>query len=233
MLKKFIKKIIFGKKGNNNDYIKYLRKKGCKIGNGVIVHDIRHTFIDPTRPFLIEIGDNVQITRGVTILTHGYDWSVLKNKYNEMLGSAGKVVIGNNVFIGMNSTILKNVNIGDNVIIGANSLINKDIPSNTVYAGNPAKFICTIEDYYKKRKIEYINEAKELAITYYKRYKKIPPIEIFDEFFPLFLERNINVVKKYGFSFGGEFDNKVIDEFLKSKPLFNGYDEFLKWCGVK
>lgn len=40
------------------------------------------THIDETRPWLVEIGDDVQITAGVTILTHGYDWAVLK-KYME------------------------------------------------------------------------------------------------------------------------------------------------------
>lgn len=232
IIKKLLRKMLFGHKGNNEDYIKYLRKKGYNIGDGVVIHDIRHTFIDPTRPFLIDIGDNVQITRGVTILTHGYDWAVLKNINNEMLGSAGKVTIGNNVFIGMNSTVLKNVTIGDNVIIGANSLVNKDVPSNTVYAGNPAKFVCTLDDYYKKRKVEYINEAKEMALAYYQKYNKVPPIRIFDEFFPLFLSRDIELVKKHKFSFAGKYEEKMVNSFLASKPMFSGYEEFLKWCGI-
>lgn len=49
----------------------------------------------------------------------------------------GGVSIGDNVFIGMQSTILKGVHIGNNVIIGANSLVNKDVPDNCVVAGNP------------------------------------------------------------------------------------------------
>ena len=53
----------------------------------------------------------------------------------------GGVKIGNNVFIGMKSTILKGVRIGNNVIIGANSLVNKDVPDNCVVAGNPAKIV--------------------------------------------------------------------------------------------
>ena len=85
-------------------------------------------------------------------MTHGYDWSVLKGKYGEICGSAGKVKIGNNVFIGMQATILKGVTIGNNVIIGANSLVNKNVPDNTVVAGNPAKVIMTIDEYYEKRK---------------------------------------------------------------------------------
>ena len=68
----------------------------------------------------------------------------------------GRVNIGNNVFIGAESVVLPNVTIGDNVVIGANSTVTKDIPSNSVYAGNPAKFICTIDEYIEtnKRKME-------------------------------------------------------------------------------
>ena len=58
------------------------------------------------------------------------------------------MVIGNNVFIGMKSTILKGVHIGDNVIIGANSLVNKDIPDNCVEAGNPCLVIVGLEEYH-------------------------------------------------------------------------------------
>lgn len=85
-------------------------------------------------------------------MTHGYDWAAMKGYYGEICGSAGKVKIGNNVFIGMQATILKGVTVGNNVIIGANSLVNKDIPDNTVVAGNPAIIIMTLDEYYEKRK---------------------------------------------------------------------------------
>jgi len=51
------------------------------------------------------------------------------------------VIIGNNVFIGGFSIILKGVTIGDNAVIGAGSVITKNIPANEIWAGNPAKFI--------------------------------------------------------------------------------------------
>ena len=44
-----------------------------------------------TRPWLIDIGNDVQITDGVTLLTHGYDWAVLKGVYGDILGSGGGV----------------------------------------------------------------------------------------------------------------------------------------------
>ena len=138
-IKKLIRRIILKHKSDSESFAEHYRKLGARIGERTIFFEPTKTFIDETRPFLIEIGDDVQITRGVTILTHGYDWSVLKGVYGEVSGSAGKVKIGNNVFVGTNATILKGVTVGNNVVIGANSLVNKDIPDNSVYAGNPAQ----------------------------------------------------------------------------------------------
>ncbi|MDR8085751.1 acyltransferase, partial [Acinetobacter baumannii] len=58
--------------------------------------------------------------------------------------------IGNNVYLGTNTIILPGVSIGNNVIVGAGSLVNKDLADNAVYAGIPAKFIKTLDDYYTK-----------------------------------------------------------------------------------
>ena len=151
-----------------------------------MIFDPQTTIIDETRPWMIEIGNDVQITSGVTLLTHGYDWSVLKGVYGEILGSSGVLKIGNNVFIGMHSTILKGVTIGNNVIIGANSLVNKDIPDNCVAAGNPCRVIMSLEEYYKKRKNVQIDEATEL-VRAYREKKGIDPDEYaLHEFFWLF-----------------------------------------------
>lgn len=100
------------------------------------------------------------------------------------------VVIGNNVFIGMKSTILKGVHIGNNVIIGANSLVNKDIPDNCVAAGNPCKVIMSLEEYHEKRKAAQVLEAKELVELYRERYGKEPDEKALHEFFWLFTDGN-------------------------------------------
>lgn len=76
--KKIIKRILYGNKCSSESYIRCLKKQGCKIGKNVIVYTLENTVIDTTRPFLIEIGNNIEITLGCTILTHGYDWAVLK-----------------------------------------------------------------------------------------------------------------------------------------------------------
>lgn len=183
-----LKKLVYKEKLDSESYIKYLRQQGAKIGKRVNIYAPNKTLIDMTRPWLIDIGDDVQITENVTILTHGYDWSVLKGVYGEVLGSSGGVKIGNNVFIGMKTTILKGVHIGNNVIIGANSLVNKDIPDNCVAAGNPAKVIMPLDQYYEKRKKEQLAEATELVQLYRERYGKEPDDKALHEFFWLFCD---------------------------------------------
>ena len=100
--------------------------RDCFIGSGVV--------FDGIYPNLIEIGDHCIITTGTHILSHFF------NTYDRRF-YAGKVIIGNNVFIGMNTLIVNAVSIGDNAVIAAGSIVNKDIPANEIWGGNPARFI--------------------------------------------------------------------------------------------
>ena len=199
-IKRIAKKFIYSHRCDEETYIAFLRNGGAEIGERIRIFDPQNTIIDATRPFMLKIGNDVQITSGVTILTHGYDWSVLKGIYGNVLGSCGEVSIGNNVFIGMHTTILKGVHIGNNCIIGANSLVNKDVEDGWVVAGNPAKPIIKVEEYYKKRLDAQLKEAEELYKCYIKRVGKEPSKKVFDEFFWLFEERknelDINFDKK-------------------------------------
>lgn len=229
-IKELLRMLVYGNKASSKTYIKHLKNIGILIGEDTEIFEPRVTCIDESRPFLIEIGKNVKITRGVTILTHGYDWSVLKQTHNEVVGSAGKVKIGDNVFIGVNSTILKGVTIGDNVIIGANSIINKDVPSNTVVAGNPAKIITDIDSYFEKRKNAQLKEATELIQQYYKRYNKAPQESELIEFFGLFTftdNLNDDVIK--ALELGGNKE-ACIDKMKNNKPMFNSYNELVKYA---
>ena len=90
----------------------------------------------------IIFGSNIELGPGVSIISSNHKANNLREH------TKGKpITIGNNVWIGANSTVLPKVSIGDNVIIGANSLVNKDIPSNSVAVGNPCKVIKQKEPY--------------------------------------------------------------------------------------
>ena len=230
-IKRFVKKLFYSHRCDEETYLAHLRSGGAEIGERVRIFDPQSTVLDATRPFLLKIGDDVQITSGVTILTHGYDWSVLKGVYGDVLGSAGEVVIGNNCFIGMHTTILKGVHIGDNCIIGANSLVNKDIPSGYVAAGNPAKPIMTVEDYYQKRVNAQLAEAQEVYRCYVERVGKEPPIDIFDEFFWLFQPRSEEALTDGQYAKMCLLGNykASLQKFLLENPHFSDYAAFLRY----
>lgn len=96
----------------------------------------------------IEIGDNVNL--GGNVVIYDTDFHSLNPKDRlifsiDILNAKTKPVkICNNVFVGAHSTILKGVTIGENSIIGACSVVTKDIPSNEIWAGNPARKIRSI-----------------------------------------------------------------------------------------
>lgn len=185
-IKRIFKRLLGIHSDPSGEFVEYLRSLGCKIGQRTFFYAPNSTMVDVSRPWMIDIGDDVQITYGCRILTHGYDWSVLKGKYGDVLGSSGKVTIGNNVFIGMNTTILKGVHIGNNVIIGADSLVNTDLPDDCVAVGSPCRPIMTLEEYYQKRLDAQEAEAAELVHTYRERFHQDPPEEALSEFFWLF-----------------------------------------------
>lgn len=104
-----------------------------------------NSHIDTLFPELIEIGDDFISAPGSIILAHDASLLLHTNKIR-----AQKTIIGNNVFLGANSVILPGVRIGDNVIVGSGSIVTHDVPENTVVAGNPAKVICSVNDYIAK-----------------------------------------------------------------------------------
>lgn len=93
----------------------------------------------------IKIGNDVTIGGNTVIYDtdfHSLDPEIrLDKRQDKEKAKRGRVIIGNSVFIGAHTTILKGVRIGENSIIGACSVVTKDIPSNEIWGGNPAKFI--------------------------------------------------------------------------------------------
>lgn len=173
-------------KSSSARYIKFLRKQGVVIGNGCIFRSPNATRIDISRPSLIEIGNNVDMNHNFQIMTHDWASGVFRHVFHNILPSSGKVKIGNNIYFGTNVVVLKGVTIGDNCVVAAGSIITKSIPANSVVAGVPAKVICSLEEYYEKRKNVCIEEAFEYARSIVERYNRMPTVEDFHEEFVLF-----------------------------------------------
>jgi acetyltransferase-like isoleucine patch superfamily enzyme len=211
----------------NNRYIKYLRKLGVRIGNDVVFQHPGKTAIDLSRPYLITIGNNVIITTGVHILTHDFTWMVLREIYKRPFGSAGKVEIGDNVFIGMNAIILKGVKIGNNVVIGAGSVVYKEVPDNSIVAGNPARVITTMEKVYKRHLEREMKEASLVVMSIRERYGREPRPTDFNEFFHLFLPRDLKSFK--GIPVKHQV-GRYMGEFMKSRPEYPSFEAFIKAC---
>ena len=231
-----LRKCIYGHKSDSESYIKFLKSKGISIGEDVTFYAPMKTFVDIQYPWMITIGSHVRITEGVKILTHDYSWSVLKglsdNRGGVILGASGKVTIGNNVFIGMNTIITRNVTIGDNVVIGVGSIVTKDCESNSVYAGNPARKIMTIEQFYNKRKELQLKEAKELALAYYDRFGRKPSKEIFHEYFMLFSDcQDVLSCDVFSNKMNVCGNRDVSFSYLSGiKTVFDSYDAFFEYC---
>lgn len=97
-----------------------------------------------SEPYLITIGNHCQLTT-CKIFTHG-------GHIDPTFDAFGKVVIGDYVYIGAEALIMPGVTIGDHALIAAGSVVTKSVPSGIVVAGNPARPICTIEEFYARNK---------------------------------------------------------------------------------
>lgn len=122
----------------------YARHIGVKIGKGCFIS----TRAWSTEPYLVTIGNHVQLTKGVAIHTHGGGNSIRwKDPDFDVFG---KVIIEDWVYIGSYSQIMPGVFIGEGALIAAGSVVTKSVPPHMVVGGNPARIICTTDDYYKK-----------------------------------------------------------------------------------
>ncbi|MER2009548.1 MAG: acyltransferase [Psychrobacillus sp.] len=152
----------------------YLKKYSeLTIGDNCEIHG---DVIFGSEPYLIKIGNHVRLTHGVKFITHdGAMWVIRNIGWSPNGGKVGPITIGDNVMIGQDTIIMPNIEIGSNVVIGAGSVVTKNIPDNSIYAGIPAKYICTLEDYFDKN-LKNIEETKQMTsyerkLFYKSKYK--------------------------------------------------------------
>ena len=129
--------------------INYFRRKGIRIGDDCLIC----SDISTPESFLISIGDNVTISSGVSLITHDYSSHLVIEGTNNLYG---RITIGNQCFIGENSTIMYGVTLGDRIVVAAGSVVTKSFSEQEIIiGGNPAKKIGSWEDYRRK----YIDKA--------------------------------------------------------------------------
>lgn len=147
-----------------NLYFRYFRSKidyarhiGVKIGDNCFIATRGWS----SEPYLIEIGNNVQLTAGVKIHTHGGS-NIVRRDYPKF-DVFGKVKIGDWSYIGTNAQIMPGVTIGNRSLVAAGSIVTKSIPDGIVVGGNPAKYICTVEEYIYRNKKYNLNTKGLIA----------------------------------------------------------------------
>jgi acetyltransferase-like isoleucine patch superfamily enzyme len=116
-------------------------QKNAKVGNRCKISS--HTLICEG----VTIEDNVFIGHGVTFINDTYPRATTSEGelQTEQDWHVEKTVVKQGASVGSGATILANVVIGENAIIGAGSMVTKDVPANAIVAGNPARFLRSIE----------------------------------------------------------------------------------------
>lgn len=111
----------------------YLRfRYGMDIGKNVVIARTAH--LDKNiNPKGIHIGDNTWLLRNAMVLAHDYC------RGTNYVSKFFDTFIGKNCVIGVNSIVLPGVKIGDHCVVAAGAVVTKDVPSNSIVAGNPAK----------------------------------------------------------------------------------------------
>lgn len=131
-----------------------LRRGGVKlVGEPYFISD--DIFLDDTDWSRITIEENVTISKGVTILIHDFSVSNAIELHEKDIYRAylrDDVILKRNCFIGANTIILPGTIIGENTIIGAGCVVKGKIPDGVLLAGNPARIIKTIDEYYDRIK---------------------------------------------------------------------------------
>lgn len=216
---------------NSSSYISYLRKLHVQIGERCVFRDPKTTCIDVQRPELITIGNNVDMNRNFTIMTHDWSSLVFRSVFDDIINSTGRVQIGNNIYFGTNVTILKGVSIGDNCIIGAGSVVTKNIPSNSVAVGMPCRVICSLDEYFEKRKSLALKEAVERVNCFIERFGRVPlPSELREEFIYYVSRDNAPYYESIGVPVRDQLAEAYSNWLSSHKPLFADFESFINFC---
>lgn len=135
--------------------VRHARLIGVNLGSNCLIY---RSMEWPSEPYLVTIGNNVQLTRGVAI--HNGGGNVIRRKVPDF-DAFGKVVIKDWAYIGSHAQIMPGVTIGEGAMVAAGSIVTKSVPDGMVVGGNPARLLCSVDEYLE-RNIQYNMHTKGL-----------------------------------------------------------------------
>ena len=143
---------------------KQARHLGVTIGKGCLIATRNWS----SEPYLITIGNYAQITEDVWFHTHG-GGNVIRRQVPDF-DCFGKIEVQDWVYIGSGSHILPGVTIGEGSLIAAGSIVTKSVPPYTVVGGNPAKVLCSVDEF-KERNLRF--NVKTFGLTSEQKKQKL------------------------------------------------------------
>ncbi len=173
------------KLGKNVKFSKFINLYGCSIGDntkiGAFVEVQKNSRIGKS----CKISSHTFICEGVTLEDHvfvGHNVTFINDTYPRATTPLGKLqtesdwkveptLVKEGASIGSGSTILSNVTIGEKAIVGAGSVVTRNVPPNTIVAGNPAKII----RYFSPRRQGLTEKAKDVISRRARRGRRDDP----------------------------------------------------------
>ncbi|MEE4278702.1 MAG: acyltransferase [Halieaceae bacterium] len=129
------------------EYARYLQRWGNyrHIGNDCSIP----TYANVSNPYLTSLGNNVRLSQ-CTIFGHDGSVNMIRRVYGKPVDKVGAVRLLDNVFIGHGAIVLPGVTVGPNAIVGAGAVVSRDVPADSIVAGNPARVVGKLSDYAEK-----------------------------------------------------------------------------------
>jgi hypothetical protein len=144
------------------DPIAWARSKGVIVGERCRLLGIdRGTF--GSEPYLVRLGDHVTVTGGVRFITHDGGVWVFRDEYPN-IDIVAPIVIGSNVFIGVNTILMPGAEVGDNSVIGAGSVVVGKIPPETIAVGAPARPLRSRQEYWERIQPNVVHDVRSLTL---------------------------------------------------------------------